>query len=103
VIWCSSLTTLSDVPSTTGIVCHDVEVVGVAIPCKQHPYQVNPLKLQAMQKEIEYMLENSIIEYSHCDWISPCVLVPKPLPLVYRRQKTECDYKDQLLSYPKNQ
>jgi len=43
----------SDVPST---VCHDVEVVVDATPCKQHPYQVNPLKLQAMHKEIEYKM-----------------------------------------------
>jgi len=65
----------SDVPSTTNVVCHDVEVVGDATPCEQHPYRVNPLKLQAMQKEIKYMLENGIIEYSHSDW---CILVPKP-------------------------
>ena len=58
----------SDVPSTTNVVCHDVEVVGDATPCKQHPYRVNPLKLQAMQKEIDYMLENGIIEHSHSDW-----------------------------------
>ena len=67
----------SDVPSTTNVVCHDVEVVGDSTPCKQHPYRVNPLKLQAIQKEIDYMLEKGIIEYSCSDWSSPCILVPK--------------------------
>ena len=68
----------SDTPSTTNAVCHDVEVAGDTTPCKQHPYQVNPLKLRVIQKEIDYMLENGIIEHSHSDWSSPCVLVPKP-------------------------
>ena len=67
----------SDVPSTTNVVCHDVEIVGDATPCKQHPYRVNQLKLHAIQKEIDYMLENGIIEYICSDWSSPCVLVPK--------------------------
>ena len=31
-----------------------------------------------MQKEVDYMLENDIIERSHSDWSSPCILVPKP-------------------------
>jgi len=45
-----------------------------ATSCKQHPYQINPLKLQVIQKEIDYMLENGIIEHSNSDWSSPCVL-----------------------------
>ena len=31
-----------------------------------------------MRKEIQYMLENDIIEPSNSEWISPCILVPKP-------------------------
>ena len=31
-----------------------------------------------MKEEIEYMLENDIIEKSNSPWSSPCLLVPKP-------------------------
>ena len=34
-----------DVPSKTNLVPHDVDV-GNAMPVKQHPYRVNPLKLE---------------------------------------------------------
>jgi len=59
----------SDVPSTTNVVCHDVEAVDVqyTTPCKQHPYQLNPLQLETIQKEINYMLENGIIKHSNSD------------------------------------
>jgi len=65
-----------DVPSRTTCMYHDVDV-GSAPPRKQHPYRVNPLKLEYLHKEIEYMLENNIIEPSQSEWSSPCVLVPK--------------------------
>ena len=66
-----------DTPKRTKLVMHDVDV-GNASPCKQHPYQVNPQKLLHLQKEIEYVLENELIEPSNSEWISPCILVPKP-------------------------
>ena len=66
-----------DVPNKTTAVCHDVDV-GDASPIKQHPYRLNPLKLEAMRKEIKYMLDNDIIEPSNSEWSSPCLLVPKP-------------------------
>ncbi|KAL5010971.1 hypothetical protein ScPMuIL_013276, partial [Solemya velum] len=56
---------------------HDVDV-GDAPPVKQHPYRVNPLKEEHLKKEIQYMLDNDIIEPSRSEWSSPCVLVPKP-------------------------
>ena len=31
----------------------------------------------AMKKELEYMLTHDIIELSHSEWGSPCLLVPK--------------------------
>ena len=43
---------------------------------KQHPYRVNPLKRAYLNKEIEYMLQNNIIEQSKSEWSSPCILVP---------------------------
>jgi len=66
-----------DVPSRTNAIFHDVDV-GDASPIKQHPYRVNIVKLEQMRKEVKYMLENDIIEPSHSDWSSPCILVPKP-------------------------
>ena len=65
-----------DTPGKTSCAHHDVEVMG-ATPIKQHPYRVNPVKLQFLRKEIEYMLANGIIEPSNSEWSSPCVLVPK--------------------------
>ena len=44
---------------------------------KQHPYLVNPVKLQFLRKEVGYMLGNGIIELCSSEWSSPCVLVPK--------------------------
>ena len=66
-----------DTPGKTTAVIHDVDIEDAA-PCRQHPYQMNPLKLQHLQSEIEYMLQNDIIEPSSSDWSSPCILVPKP-------------------------
>ena len=66
-----------DVPSTTNVLFHDVEV-GKSDPIKQHPYRVNPIKLSKIRTEIDYMLKNNIIEPSQSNWASPCILVPKP-------------------------
>jgi len=49
-----------------------------SLPIKQHPYRINPIKLEQMRKEIDYMLQNHIIEPSNSDWNSPSILVPKP-------------------------
>ena len=66
----------SYVPKMTHLIEHDVDV-GNATPIKQHPYRVNPVKLEAIRSEIKYMLENNIIEHSSSSWSSPCLLVPK--------------------------
>ena len=65
-----------DMPSCTTWIFHDVEV-GSTRPCRQHPYRINPIKLQYLWKEIEYMLTNKIIEPSCSKWSNPCVLVSK--------------------------
>jgi len=61
-------------PKKTNAKQHDVDV-GEARPCKQHPYQVNPLRVKQMESEIKYMLKHDMIEPSNS---SPCILVPKP-------------------------
>ena len=65
-----------DTPGRTPCVHHDVDVID-ATPIRQHPYRVNPVKLKYLRKEVEYMIDNAIIEPSSSEWSSPCVLVPK--------------------------
>ena len=45
---------------------------------KQHPYRMNPMKLQYLREEIQYLLDNDFIEPSQSERSSPCILVPKP-------------------------
>ena len=65
-----------DVPSKTNLIEHDVDV-GDYAPIKQHPYRVSPIKKELLDKEVQYMLKNDIIEESQSNWSSPCILVPK--------------------------
>ena len=65
-----------DVPSKTNLIKHDVDV-GDSAPIKQHPYRVSPIKKELLDKEVQYMLKNDIIEESQSNWSSPCILVPK--------------------------
>ena len=65
-----------DVPSKTNLIEHDVDV-GDSAPIKQHPYRVSPMKKELLDKEVQYMLENDIIEESQSNWSSPCILAPK--------------------------
>ena len=64
------------VPGRTDLVYHDVDV-GEAIPVKQHPYLMNPIKMEHLNNEVKYMLDNDIIEPSDRDWSSPCIFVHK--------------------------
>ena len=65
-------------PSRTTQICHRSVDVGKSTPVKQHPYRLNPLKQEYLQKEIDYLLEHDFIEPSNSCWSSPCLLVPKP-------------------------
>ena len=51
--------------------------VGDSAPIKQHPCRVSPMKKELLDKEVQYMLKNDIIEDSQSNWSSPCNLVPK--------------------------
>ena len=66
-----------DVPGKTICACHDVDAGDACRPIKQHAYRVNPTKLAALRKEVQYMLHNGIVKPSQSQWSSPCVLVPK--------------------------
>ena len=65
------------IPTRTDKIYHDVDVEG-SKPVKQHPYRINPTKLQYLSEEIKYLLGNDLIEPSQSDWSSPCISVPKP-------------------------
>ena len=65
-----------DVPSKTNLIEHDVDV-GDSAPIKQHPYRVSPMKKELLDKEVQYMLKNDIIEESQSNWSSPMHLGPK--------------------------
>ncbi|KAI5617705.1 hypothetical protein C0J50_22774 [Silurus asotus] len=66
-----------DVPKRTHVAVHDVDV-GNTQPLKQHPYRMSPEKCRLAEEEVAYMVKNNIIQPSHSNWSSPCVLVPKP-------------------------
>ena len=66
----------SDVPSKTYLIENDVNV-GDSVPIKQHPYRASPMKQELLDKEVQYILKNDIIEESQSNWSSPCILAPK--------------------------
>ena len=39
---------------------------------------MNPMELQYLREEVQYLLDNDFIEPSQSDWYSHCILVPKP-------------------------
>ena len=65
-----------NVPNKTNLIEHDVDV-GDSTPIKQHQYRVSPMKKELLDKEVQYMLKNDLIEESQSNWSSPCILVPK--------------------------
>lgn len=66
-----------DSPGRTEAACHDVDV-GDNQPVKQSPYRASPQKQQLLQKELDYMLQQGLIEPCQSEWCSPVTLVPKP-------------------------
>ena len=65
-----------NVPIKTYLIEHDVDV-GDSAPIKQHPYRVSLVKKELLEKEVQYMLKNDIIEESQSNWSSEYILVPK--------------------------
>lgn len=60
------------------LILFNMMYVGDSVPVKQSPYRVNPLKGECLRQEINFLLEHNIIESSKSEWVSPCILVPKP-------------------------
>lgn len=68
----------SDIPGKTNLIEHSIKVKPNAKPIKQNPYRANPIKAQVIKREIEEMLQMSIISESSSNWASPIILVDKP-------------------------
>ena len=66
-----------DSPGQTNLTYHDIDV-GDSKPVKLPPYRVHPSRHQAMQDEIQYMLDRGLITPCISEWSSPVTLVPKP-------------------------
>ncbi len=66
----------SDIPTRTHLIQHDVDV-GDAQPIRQRFYRAPVSKREALESEIQYMLENGIAVPSCSSWASPCLLVRK--------------------------
>lgn len=67
----------SDVPSSTNILKHDINV-GTARPIKQLAYRCPLAKRELMKQEVKYLLENGLAVPSCSPWSSPYLLAPKP-------------------------
>ena len=66
-----------DIPTRTDQIYDDVDIEGSKL-VEQHPYRMNPMKLQYHREGIHILLDNDFIEPSQSDLSSPCILVPKP-------------------------
>ena len=70
-----------DFPGRARGVYHGIDV-GEARPMKQHPYRTGPAKAEILDREVEYMLANNIIEPSNSPWSSPCTPSPSQMVLL---------------------
>ena len=66
-----------DIPTRNDQIYHDVDIEG-SKQIKQHPCRINPMTLQYLREEIQFLLDIDFIEPSQSDWSSPYILVPKP-------------------------
>ena len=55
-----------DIPTRTDQIYHDVDMEG-SKPINEHPYRMNPMKLQYLREEIRYLLVNDFIKPRQSD------------------------------------
>ena len=68
---------VGDSPTQTNLTFHDIDVE-CSIPVKLHAYRVHPIRHQAMQDEIKYMLDRGLVTPCTSEWSLPVSLVSKP-------------------------
>ena len=68
----------NDLPGSTTVATHCIELKAGSKPVRQSPYRVNPEKADLIRAEIVKMKDMGVIEDSHSPWASPVVLTPKP-------------------------
>ena len=73
------------------------------IPIKSSPYRTSPLAKEEIEKHINELLDNGIIQESNSAWSSPVILVKKPdgatrLCIDYRKLNSVTEKKLQHLS-----
>lgn len=71
----STFRKMGDGIGCTNIVRHKIETDSP--PIKQRSYRVNPIMQGRIDKEVEQMLKEGIIERSDSPWSSPVLMVPK--------------------------
>ena len=64
-------------PLPNKVLKHTIET-GKQQPIKVPPYRTSPAEDEAIEKEVQMMLDKGIIRPSHSPWSSPVVLVKKP-------------------------
>ena len=67
----------SNIPSRTNTAVHSIDT-GQANPIRSGPYRIPQSLIDAVDKELDQMLEMGIVRPSTSPWASPLVIVPKP-------------------------
>ena len=67
----------SNIPSRTNTAVHSIGT-GQANPIRSGPYRIPQSLIDAVDKELDQMLEMGIVRPSTSPWASPVVIVPKP-------------------------
>ena len=67
----------TDPLGTTDRVVHSIDT-GDEKPIRQKPYRLSPSQKEALDKELDYLLEKGVVRASNSPWSSPVVMVPKP-------------------------
>jgi hypothetical protein len=61
----------------TSLIKHEIPLLEKTRPTKQHPYRQGDLKDREIEKQVDNLLQQELIEESSSPWSSPVVLVKK--------------------------
>ena len=70
---------VSDSLGRCKVLAHDIKLTSPSVPpIRQPAFRMSPNQKIQVQTEVEYLLNNDLIQPSSSPWASPCLLVPKP-------------------------